>query len=115
MRRTNTGAARHLVVARPGRGPGAVEPIVRQTPEPGLASRAPLSRITVLSVVLGQSSPEERDRRDNAALIRIIDSIPARSVSPRVLEGSGADVVLLDARASRPTLAYRAIAKLRNA
>src|SRR5690242_17930055 len=99
MRRTNTGAARHMALTRPGGAGGAEDqPARRSLPEPDLSPRAPLSRITVLPVSVGHPVSDRRMvESDGAALVRIIEGVSARSVSPRVLEASGADVVLLDA------------------
>lgn len=105
-----------MALTRPGRGGGAEDQAARRSPpEPDLSPRAPLSRITVLPVAVGNSTSEWVEQTDSAGLVRIIEGIPARGVSPRVLEASGADVVLVDARACRPTMAYRAVARLRNA
>lgn len=105
-----------MAISRPGRGDGTEGGGARQSsPEADFSPRAPLSRITVLPVAVSPSASLPQTQTKPAALVRIIDGITARSVSHRLLEASGADVVLLDARASRPTLAYRAVAKLRNA
>lgn len=115
MRRTNAGAARRMAITRPGRGGGTQDEGARRSPpEPDLSPRTPLSRITALPVAVNPSVSAVK-QADHTALVRIVDGITARSVSPRLLEASGADVVLLDARASRPTMAYRAVAKVRNA
>jgi DNA-binding response OmpR family regulator len=50
----------------------------------------------------------------DGAFVRVESAIPAREVSRRVLETSGADVLLLDARECRPSVTYRAIARIRS-
>ena len=105
-----------MALTHPGGAGGAEDQAARRSsPEPELSSRAPLSRITVLPVSVGHPAADRMEQSDGAALVRIIEGVSARSVSPRVLEASGADVVLLDARACRPTMAYRAVARVRNA
>ena len=114
MRRTNAGAARRLSLAHPGRERGAGTEVQRggddQIPAP------PLSRITVLPVVVSRTLLDAPAiTLSDGAFVRMADSVHARSISSRTLEGRSADVVLLDARDSRPTLVYRTIVRLRNA
>jgi DNA-binding response OmpR family regulator len=77
----------------------------------------PLSRLTVLPVNVLQSHAvdEPAVQLGVGTALRTVEPVYARTIARRVLEACEADVVLLDARGSRPTLAYRAIVRLRNA
>jgi DNA-binding response OmpR family regulator len=48
-----------------------------------------------------------------SAFLRAAPAIPARGLVKRTLESSGADVLLLDGRECRPSVTYRAIARIR--
>jgi DNA-binding response OmpR family regulator len=48
-----------------------------------------------------------------SAFLRLSEPIPARGLVKRELDSSGADVLLLDARDCRPSMTYRAIARIR--
>jgi DNA-binding response OmpR family regulator len=113
MRRSNAGAARHISLAHPGR-----DRRVETTKRGGLDTQAPppLSRVTVLPVVVSRALLDTPAvAMPDGAFVRMAEAVHARSVSSRTVEGRGADVVLLDARDSRPTLVYRTIVRLRNA
>lgn len=76
-----------------------------------------LSRITVLPVVVSASLFESGNVRTHLpadGLVHAVGAVQPRGASSRVFDASGADVILLDARETRPTLVYRAIARLRN-
>jgi DNA-binding response OmpR family regulator len=115
MRRTNSGAARRISLAHPARGRGS-ETAVRRRANDQAPPSPPLSRITVIPVVV---SPALLDSPavsiSDGAFVRMSEAVHARSVNQRIVDSRGADVILLDARESRPTLVYRAIVRLRNA
>jgi DNA-binding response OmpR family regulator len=78
-----------------------------------------LSRITVVPVImarpLSEASSETGRLIADSAFLRAAPAIDARSLSKRVLANSDADVLLLDARYSRPSVVYRVIARARSA
>jgi DNA-binding response OmpR family regulator len=78
---------------------------------------APLARITVLPVVISRSAFETgtvATLLPADGLLHAAEAIQPRGASARAFETSHADVLLLDARDTRATLVYRAIARLRN-
>lgn len=116
MRRTNTGALRRLPLAHSGGG-GQDASRPEGTPESSPPQRT-LSRITVVPVFMARSPADlsEVERLvGSSAFLRLAPAIDARSLGKRTLGASHADVVLLDARHSRPSVVYRAIVRARNA
>jgi DNA-binding response OmpR family regulator len=62
------------------------------------------------------SDPSDAERLiGQSAFLRAVPAIDARTLAKRTLDASGADVLLLDARNSRPSVVYRAIVRARNA
>ena len=115
MRRTNAGVAQRISLTHPR--DGGAETVVRRGPDDqGPPAAPPLSRITVIPVVVSRSLLESPAVSiSDGAFVRMSEAMHARSVSQRTIESRAADVVLLDARESRPTLVYRSIVRLRNA
>jgi len=115
MRRTNSGAARRLP-AHSGHGPRHLE--LRRSPEHEAGVQTTLSRITVLPVIMAGSLPEASALTGQlvraSAFLRAAPAVSARGLPKRTLESSGADVLLLDARNCRPSVTYRAIARIRS-
>ena len=120
MRRSNGGAAPNLSISH-GRHPGSVAGgagrSARRREQAIDQPQAPLSRITVLPVVVSRALCEAGNIATLLpadGLVRATGAIQPRSVTSRVLDASGADVILMDARETRPSILYRAIARLRN-
>ena len=120
MRRSNGGAARSLSIGhgRPAGGAGQADTSARRRPEADLdRPHTPLSRITILPVVVSRSLFETGSVASLLpadGLLQAAEAIQPRDATERALHASGADVLLLDARETRPTLVYRAIVRLRS-
>jgi DNA-binding response OmpR family regulator len=116
MRRLSTGAARSVPLSLvEGQGlDRARHPDGSEQP-----SASALSRITVLPVSIARAASagvgEAAALFQADGIVTAIEAVHASGVDRRLLESTRADVVLLDARQVRPTLTYRAIARLRGA
>jgi DNA-binding response OmpR family regulator len=117
MRRLNSGAARSLSIGHQRRDAGLE--VLRSRKDSGPERpQTPLSRLTVLPVVVSRSLYQAGETTTLLApdgLIRVATPVQPRNVDRQVIGDAGADVVMLDGRDSRPTLVYRAIVRLRNA
>lgn len=117
MRRTNTGALRRLSTTHVGGGDQPVRH--RRRPEEPSSPQRTLSRITVVPVFMGRQAVEGPTSVEllvrHSGILRAAPALDARSLSKRTLGAIEADVLLLDARNSRPSVAYRAIVRARNA
>src|SRR4051812_40625480 len=107
MRRTNTGALRRFPTGHTGGGEKHVE---RHREAVDVAPRT-LARITVIPVMMSRShsGADAEQLIGNSAFLRAAPAIDVPSVGKRTLGESEADVLLLDARHSRPSVVYRAI------
>src|SRR5690348_13136900 len=116
MRRTNSGALRRPSTGHAG---GAEQEVQRRhAPEETSTPQRTLSRVTVVPVFMsrplmhGASEVELMVKR--IGTLRAAVPIEARSLGKRTLAESDAEVLLLDARRSRPSVVYRAIVRARN-
>lgn len=117
MRRLNSSAARSLSIGHQRRDESLEIPRAWKDSGPE-HPQTPLSRLTVLPVVVSRSLYQAWQTTTllaPAGLIRVAAPVQPRNVVRQVIGGAGADVVMLDGRDSRPTLVYRAIVRLRNA
>ena len=119
MRRTNTGAVRRFPVGQGGGG-GAEQEVHRQRGSAELPTvQRTLARITVVPVIMSRGLsglPSEVEQLiANSSFLRGAPAIDAAGLGKRTLAESEAEVLLLDARHSRPSVVYRTIVRVRNA
>jgi DNA-binding response OmpR family regulator len=118
MRRTNSGAARNLSLANPAEKAASPGRRRESTAAKSTGSQA-LSRVTVALVSVSRRPldlpAQWADLLGDHGTLTSLPAIHVSEVNRRGLDSSGVDVILMDARHARPALAYRGLARLRDA
>lgn len=117
MRRSNSGAARTMPLALVDRRSTRSPELMAQAVQPrGVASS--LTRLAILPAHLSSDSLLGQDLAnlfDETSALAIVDPVDVGELKHDALIRSAADVLLLDARRTRPAVVYRAIVKIRAA